>query len=83
MIQPITLVSGGICLWVLYMRVRNRPQKQTKSSLEQRIKTAKFLIAALLGLMAIVYSMRGLGDQLHGKMHEPTLMERAVAFLTK
>jgi hypothetical protein len=83
MIQPITIVSAGICLWVLYLRARSRPQKQTKSSLQQRFKTAKVLIVALLGLMAIVYSMRGLGDKFDGQTHEPTLMERAVAFLTK
>jgi len=82
-VQPITLLGAGVCLWVLYQRYRSTSGSQRKSSRQQNIKLAKVLIGALLALMAIVYSMQGLGDKLDGKTHEPTLMERAVTFLNK
>ena len=83
MIQLITLLSAGICLWALYVRARGAQKKQTKSTTSQRLKTAKILIAALLGLMAIRYSMLRLGDKLDGKTHDTTLAERVVTFFTK
>jgi hypothetical protein len=83
MIQPIALAGAGLCLWVLYMRYRSTPKNRLKSTRAQKLKLAKVLIVALLALMAITYSMRRLGDNLDGKVHERTLVERMVTFLTK
>jgi hypothetical protein len=81
--QPITLLGAAICFWVLYSKYRNAPKGQTKSTRRQKIKLAKMLVGALLALMAITYSMRGLGDRLDGKPHEPTIAERVITFLMK
>ena len=83
MIQPITLAGTGLFFWILYARYRGTPKGQRKSTREEKVKLAKVLIAALLALMAIVYSMRGLGNRFEGKSHEPTLLERVVGFLTR
>ena len=82
-IQPITLLGAVLCFWVLYVKYRSTPKDQQKSSLRQKIKLAKMLIGALLALMAITYSMRGLGDSLDGKQHEPTLAERVITYFAR
>lgn len=83
MIHPITLLSAGICLWVLYLGARGAQKNQTKSTVAQRLKTVKILIVALLGLMAIRYSMLRAGDKLDRKTHDATLVERVVTFFAK
>ncbi|HLG95739.1 MAG TPA: hypothetical protein VKX49_05460 [Bryobacteraceae bacterium] len=85
MIQPITVLTGSICLAVLWLRYRAQPKKeQRKVNLQQAIKTGKLLFAALVALMAITYAMRSLGERLDGApAHEPSLVERAVLYLSK
>jgi hypothetical protein len=82
-IQPITLLGAVLCFWVLYAKYRSTPNDQPKSTIRQKIKLAKMLVGALLALMAITYSMRGLGDSLDGKQHEPTLVERVVTYFAR
>jgi hypothetical protein len=82
-IQPFTILGAVLCLWVLYAKYRNRPKDQPKSTIRQKTKLAKMLIGALLALMAITYSMRGLGDSLDGKPHEPTLGERVITYFAR
>ena len=82
-IQPITILGAVLCLWVLYAKYRSTPKDQRKSTIQQKIKLAKILIGALLALMAITYSMRGLGDSLDGKTHEPTLAERVITYFAR
>lgn len=82
-IQPITLLGAVICFWVLYVKYRNTPKDQRKSTLRQKIKLAKMLTGALLALIAIIYAMRGLGDSLDGKPHEPTMAERVITYFAR
>ena len=83
MIQPVTLLSAGVCLWVLVLRYRSTPQNKRKSSLEQKLKTAKILAGALLALLGIMYTMQRMSAKLDGAEHEPTLMERVVLYFSK
>jgi hypothetical protein len=83
MIQPITLAGAALCFWVLYQRYRTTPRGQRKSTRQEKLKLAKVLIAGLLALMAITYSMRGLDHRLDGKTRDATLVERVVTFFAK
>jgi hypothetical protein len=84
MIQPITLLGAVLCLGVLLLRYRSQPKNQKRSSLQQKLKTAKVLIAALLALAAINYTMQRMAETLDGApAHEPSLIERAVLSFSK
>ena len=83
MIQPITLLSAGLCLGVLYLRYRSQPKDGPRRSTKQKLKTAKVLGAALLAWMAVSYALQHQMEKIDGAAHEPSMMERIVAYLSK
>ncbi len=83
MIQPITLITAGIFFVVLYLRYKSRPKDGPPRTRKQQLKTAKLLFAAILGWLAIHYSLQHTMAKMDGADQEPSFMERAVAFLSK
>jgi len=83
MIQPITIVTAGLFFVVLFLRYRSRPENGSPRSRQQRLKTAKVLLAALLAWMTVSYSLQHTLGKMVGADPEPSLMERVVAFLSK
>ena len=84
MIQPVTLLGAGLCLGVLYLRYRNQPKDGPRRSTKQKLKTAKVLAMALLAWMALSYTLQHQMERLDGEAaHEPSMMERIVAYLSK
>jgi hypothetical protein len=80
-IQPITLITAGISLGVLYLRYKSQPANARRSTIRQKFKLGKLLISALVALMAIVFAMQRLGHNIDGDNPEPSMMERIVQFL--
>jgi hypothetical protein len=83
MIQPITLLTAGLFFAVLYLRFKSRPKDGPRRSRQQKLKLAKVLFAALLAWMAIHYSLQHTIAKMDGADQEPSLLERAVSFLSK
>ena len=83
MIQPITLVTAGIFFVVLYLRYRSQPKDGPRRTKQQKLKTAKVLIAAILAWLAIHYSLEHTIAKMDGADQEPSTMERIVSFLSK
>jgi hypothetical protein len=83
MIQPITVITAGIFFVVLYLRYKSRPKDAPRRTRRQQLKTAKLLFAAILGWLAIHYSLQHTMAKMDGADQEPSLIERAVAFLSK
>jgi hypothetical protein len=83
MIQPITLVTAGIFFAVLYLRYRSQPKNGPRRSRQQKLKTAKVLLAAILAWMTINYSLRHTLGKMDGTDQDPSFIERVVAFLSK
>ena len=84
MMQPVTLLGAGLCLGVLYLRYRSQPKDGPRRTPEQKRKTAKVLFAAFLAWMALYYTLQHMIVKLDGSPdREPSLMERAVFFLSR
>jgi len=83
MIQPITLLTAGLFFVVLYVRFKSRPKDGPRRTRQQQLKTAKLLFAALVAWLAIQYSLRHTLAKMDGTDQEPSLVERAVSFLSK
>ena len=84
MIQPVTLLGAGLCLGVLYLRYRSQPKDGPRRSPKQKLKTVKILAAAFLAWMALSYALQHQMERLDGgAAHEPSIMERIVAYLSK
>jgi hypothetical protein len=83
MMQPVTLVGVVVFLGALVLRYRTRPANARRSTRQQKFKTAKVLLSALLALMAIGYALQRFGQNLDGTAPEPTLVERIVEALAK
>jgi hypothetical protein len=83
MIQPITLLGAGLCFAVLFLRYRSQPKNRPPRSRQQKLKTAKVLLAALLAWMTLIFTLHHMIDKIDGADREPSLMERMVAFLSK
>jgi hypothetical protein len=83
MIQPITLVTSGIFFVVLFLRYRSQSKNGPRRPRQQKLKTAKFLLAALLAWMVIHYSLQHTIAKMDGADQEPSMMERLVSFLSK
>jgi hypothetical protein len=83
MIQPVTLLGAGLCLGVLYLRYRSQPKDGPRRSTKQKLKTVKILAAAFLAWMALSYSLQHQMERIDGPAHEPSMMERIVAYLSK
>jgi len=80
-IQPITLITAGISLGVLYLRYKSQPANTRRSTTKHKLKLGKLLLSALVALMAIVFVMQRLGHNIDGDNPEPSMMERVVPFL--
>ena len=84
MIQPITLLGAGLCLSVLFLRYRSRPKDGPRRSTNQKIKTAKILLAAVVAWMGIYYTLQHMIGNLDSAVaQEPSLTERIVTYLSK
>lgn len=83
MIQPITILTAGLFFVVIFLRYRSRPKDGPRGPRRQRLKTAKLLFAALLAWLAVHYSMQRTLAKMDGADPEPSLIERAVSFLSK
>ncbi len=81
MIQPITLLGAGLCLGVLFVRYRSQPKDRPRRTAQQKLKTAKIMLAALVAWMALSYSLQHMIGKLDGADREPSLMERVVSYL--
>jgi hypothetical protein len=81
--QPITLLSAGLFLAVLWLRFQSRPKNTPPSSRKQKLKLTKVLVAALLAWVAIRYSLQHTIAKIDGTDQDPTTMERIVSFLAK
>jgi hypothetical protein len=81
--QPITLLSAGLFLAVLWFRFQSRPKDTPRSSRQHKLKLTKVLVAALLAWIAIRYSLQHTLAKIDGDDQEPTTMERVVTFLSK
>jgi hypothetical protein len=81
--QPITLLSAGLCLCVLFLRYRSRPKDSPRRSAKQKLKTARVLLAGLATLMALYFTLQHMVGNLDGAVpQEPSLMERIVSYLS-
>jgi hypothetical protein len=84
MIQPITLLGAGLCLGVLFLRYRSRPNDSPHRSSKQKLKAAKILLAALVAWMGLYYTLQHMIGNLEGAgPRQPSLMERIVSYLSK
>ena len=83
MIQPITLLGAGLCFLVLYLRYQSQPKDRPRRTVQQKLKTAKILGAALLAWMTVHYSLQHMIGKMDGTDHEPSFMERVVTYLSK
>jgi len=83
MIQPITLLTAGVFFAMLYWRYRGQPKDGPRRTRKQQLKTAKVLFAALLGWLAIHYSLQHTIAKMDGAAHDPSMMERLVTLLSK
>jgi len=84
MIQPVTLLGAGLCLGVLLLWYRSQPKDRPRRSPQQKLKTAKILVAAFLAWMALYYTLQHMIGNLDGvAAQEPSLMERIVSYLSK
>ncbi len=80
--QPITIITAGLFFVVLYLRFQNRSKDGTRRSKSQKGKLVKVLIAAIVAWMAVSYSLQHTMGKIEGADHEPSSMERVVAFLS-
>jgi len=80
-IQPITLITAGIALAVLYLRYKSQPANAQRTTTKQKLKLGKLLISALAALMAVGFAIQRLGHNIDGDNPEPSMMERVVQFL--
>ncbi len=84
MIQPVTLLGAGICFVVLYLRYRSQPKDHPRRTPQQKIKTAKLLVGALLAWMILSFTLQHMINKLdNAPDREPSLVERVVFFLGK
>jgi len=87
MLQPITLITAGIFLAMLYLRFRSQkltqPKDAPRRTRQQKLKFAKLLFGALAAWMAIHYSLQHTIAKIDGADTEPSMMERLVSFLNK
>lgn len=78
MIQPITLITAGIALGVLYLRYKSQTANARRSTARQKFRLGKLLISALAALMAVGFAIQRLGHNIDGDNPEPSMMERVV-----
>ena len=83
MIQPVTLLGAGLCFAVLFLRYRSQPKDRPRRSPQQKVKTAKVLLAAFLAWMTLSYTLQHMIGKMDGTDREPSLIERVVRFLSK
>ncbi len=83
--QLITIAGVLLYCGVLYLRYRSqkRNQNQPRRGAVGKLKMAKILGAALLVWLSVGYALQHLNESLDGTAAEPSLMERAVTFLSK
>jgi len=84
MIQPITLLGAGLVIGALVLKYRSQPKEARRRSPAQIRKTGKILLAAILAWMTVGYALQHLIGNIDGqRVHEESMMERAVHFLSK
>ncbi|HXP87847.1 MAG TPA: hypothetical protein VN841_24160 [Bryobacteraceae bacterium] len=80
--NPVTLLGAGLCFLVLFLKYWRQRANPVRSSPKQRLKTAKILLAAVVTWLGLFYTLQHMLAKMDGPdTHEPTLMERIVAFL--
>jgi len=79
--QPITILTAGLFFVVLALRFRSRPKDGPARTNRQRLRLAKFLIAAIVAWLAIHYSLQHTLAKMDGTDTEPSYLERAVSWL--
>jgi hypothetical protein len=82
--QPITLLGLGLCLGVLYLRYKGQPKDRPARSPKRKLGAVKILVAGFLAWMALSYTLQHMIRNIDGvTAHEPSLMERVVAYWSK
>jgi len=83
MMQPITILGLTLTLAMLFLRyriARSRPRRRRPRHI---VMLVKVLLLALIAWLTVSSNLAHMLDNADGTPHQPTALERVVAFLSK